>query len=672
MNSNENAKLHIISSISEEYIDEATAQRIASRERLLKRKAVQIRIMSVAAVFILFFSALIPILLIGFSKNVPVYTGMTVSSEPPEVNAGQSLNQGYAAPLSCITRDTKTAYLSYSTRKKKPIKDALSEHFVINENSSLYYAYPGEDIYITVNFDNPNNYEILSFTLNGQKYTSYMFEEGSDMENIVLKINVGDVSGLVSYTIDAIKYVDGDKIKDVKMNGERTVNIGVYNPSQPTASISDIKLTENSISFNAEIFDEKSLIAATKGKAYAVIYNGSEITEKLELPLGKTKNILFNNLSAAEEYTVAVVAVFDSYDGAGTNAHILCQESFSTDPAIYPVFIKTEKNTVHFELRRQNKISSFIRLELIDSDGAVIKSSETELSEFENIPRGKFKLRLTYSYTDNGAEKICEKESEEFFCLAGMQPTVGTVIKDFSEEPVYNTTTDDMREHKGVDISAKENADVFSMSDGTVTAVYNDDYYGFSVEVTDKFGYKYIYQCLNEAVAVSVGDEVLEMDIIGTVGASAITEIFEGYHLHFAMKDPDGSAIKPEFSSIPIEPEPTPEEKIQKAIDENEWLKSQIMYVIIPQRGDKVYTEYFSVINGSDVKASFAMDSEYLRIILANSSGFILEYDFTNITAPTDVHFLITLSCEDARVELDCVISLVYSLPDEEEELTAR
>ena len=35
------------------------------------------------------------------------------------------------------------------------------------------------------------------------------------METIVLKYNVGESHGLVEYTIDAIKYIDGSNIKDV-------------------------------------------------------------------------------------------------------------------------------------------------------------------------------------------------------------------------------------------------------------------------------------------------------------------------------------------------------------------------------------------------------------------------------------------------------------------------
>lgn len=77
----------------------------------------------------------------------------------------------------------------------------------------IYYATPNQDIYISIHIDNPDSYEILSFTLNGKKYTGYMFEEGSDMETIILKYNVGNTSGIVSYTIDAIKYVDGTPLR---------------------------------------------------------------------------------------------------------------------------------------------------------------------------------------------------------------------------------------------------------------------------------------------------------------------------------------------------------------------------------------------------------------------------------------------------------------------------
>ena len=59
-----------------------------------------------------------------------------------------------------------------------------------------------------------------------------MFEAGSDLETLILKYNVGDTIGMQSYTIDAIKYVDGESIKDVRMEGDKTVSVLVGSSNQ--------------------------------------------------------------------------------------------------------------------------------------------------------------------------------------------------------------------------------------------------------------------------------------------------------------------------------------------------------------------------------------------------------------------------------------------------------
>ena len=45
-------------------------------------------------------------------------------------------------------------------------------------------------------------------TLNGKTYANYMFEDGSDMENLILKYPIGDVEGLLRCTLDEILYID--------------------------------------------------------------------------------------------------------------------------------------------------------------------------------------------------------------------------------------------------------------------------------------------------------------------------------------------------------------------------------------------------------------------------------------------------------------------------------
>ena len=80
-----------------------------------------------------------------------------------------------------------------------------------------YYVRPGETFIVEVHIANPDDFEIQSFTLNGKKYANYMFKDGSTMELLLLEVTAPATSGYTSYSIDAIKYIDGTEIKDVDM-----------------------------------------------------------------------------------------------------------------------------------------------------------------------------------------------------------------------------------------------------------------------------------------------------------------------------------------------------------------------------------------------------------------------------------------------------------------------
>ncbi|MBQ9760978.1 MAG: hypothetical protein IJW16_06485, partial [Clostridia bacterium] len=112
-------------------------------------------------------------------KQVPVYTGMTVSKNPTQVvaNAVDFEKNIYLD----ASGDIVTTAPSIVT--EEAIEEAVKDSLVVQgATEKMYYAKPNEDIYITIHIDNPDDYEILSFTLNGEKYSSYMFEQGSDME----------------------------------------------------------------------------------------------------------------------------------------------------------------------------------------------------------------------------------------------------------------------------------------------------------------------------------------------------------------------------------------------------------------------------------------------------------------------------------------------------------
>ncbi|MBQ3076201.1 MAG: leucine-rich repeat domain-containing protein, partial [Clostridia bacterium] len=223
--------LDVLTGIDEVLLQKNLEKRYALWQKPKRRRnPLIISLISAAACILLLVTGLFAFM--RTPDDVPVYHGMTISKEDeikPSDTAQTAGISGTAALRSPFLYAPKKAVFPArmiygGPEDKKPDKDLP----VFGQN---YYAMPGEDIYINIHLSNPGGYEILSFTLNGVKYSSYMFEPGSDLETLILKTNVGETGGLKEYTIDAIKYVDGEKIKDVKMKGDRTVKVFVNDDS---------------------------------------------------------------------------------------------------------------------------------------------------------------------------------------------------------------------------------------------------------------------------------------------------------------------------------------------------------------------------------------------------------------------------------------------------------
>ena len=179
-------------------------------------------LVAISLVFILTLCSCVPET--SIEKQVPVYEGMTVYSTTDVAGINN-----IGLELFSNTKITNNGDIDIYNASKG--KDDL------NPEGCNYYADLNEDVYIHIHINNPDEFEILSFTLNGEKYSSYMFEYGSNMEVIIIKVNVGRESGIKEYTIDAIKYIDKQAIKDVIIHGEKTISIFVsdteYVPDEP-------------------------------------------------------------------------------------------------------------------------------------------------------------------------------------------------------------------------------------------------------------------------------------------------------------------------------------------------------------------------------------------------------------------------------------------------------
>ena len=124
-------------------------------------------------------------------------------------------------------------------------------------------------------------------------------------------------------------------------------------------------------------------------------------------------------------------------------------------------------------------------------------------------------------------------------------PVTGAVEADYSMAAlVYDVTMRDWRTHDGLDLAADKGAQVRAAANGTVTAVYNDERYGTTVVIEHANGLTSTYASLAETPTVAVGDRVGVGEVIGAVGDTALCEIGEASHLHFAMAR-NGESVDP-------------------------------------------------------------------------------------------------------------------------------
>lgn len=110
----------------------------------------------------------------------------------------------------------------------------------------------------------------------------------------------------------------------------------------------------------------------------------------------------------------------------------------------------------------------------------------------------------------------------------------GKVLKEYSEEAVYNSTMGDYRAHTGVDFKADDGENVLAMSDGTVEEIYSDGMYGNVIKV--KNGNFSVYYCgVSDTMYCVEGTQITRGDIIAKVG-DIPCESQDGKHLHIEIR----------------------------------------------------------------------------------------------------------------------------------------
>lgn len=172
------------------------------------------------------------------------------------------------------------------------------------------------------------------------------------------------------------------------------------------------------------------------------------------------------------------------------------------------------------------------------------KSNNSALQSTSNVSAN---VPVVDSNRDSADDKA-EKKPEQSLSFSNPVNSEEAVISNeyAMEHLIYSVTLDQYMTHCGIDIEAPEDSQVTAVASGTVTAVYNDDRYGKSVEIThsDGSGLVSIYSCLSTTEMVETGDTVAAGQIIGGVGSTALFEALEPSHLHFELLK-DGIYVDP-------------------------------------------------------------------------------------------------------------------------------
>ena len=432
-------------------------------------------------------------------KQVPVYKGMTISSNfarASATTASDAENSDSQGEQGRVEGDYDNRDDDFD--QNKPFEDpnvpsienkANSTLDVVGAAESIYYADKNQDIFITIKLSNPDSYEILSFTLNGKKYSNYMFEDGSDMENLVLKVNVGDVGGIVEYTIDAIKYVDGTDIKDVRMDGDKTVKAGVRASDQTYVTVTNEQKTMTSISFDAQVVDSYSLIEKSGGYAKAVLYDGVNMLTK-DIKVGEKTNIVFDNLTPNTVYQYGVVALYDNLSGNGAKLNTLYKKAVYTDTIVLFKDVQVGKEGIEWGFLWNesfaNKQMSAISLW---QNGAKVQDVDVNATKIDGLKsNNEYTLKATYKNLQNQDETIAIEfvtyaivvPAVEIANVQSTQPQVSFELKVTDTDNVGAISKIELLHGNDTPIVATDSAirsfaNLLSNNDYTIRVTYNYD-----------------------------------------------------------------------------------------------------------------------------------------------------------------------------------------------------
>lgn len=378
-------------------------------------------------------------------KQVPVYRGMEWGT-----GSGNTVSANYSNCVKVLSVNTDGArYGTYTgdyagkdrtfdeenpyaeevagTRLRTALENRIRGGFggILNGSTPGYVApgnEPNVEDYFQVNYsflniliDNPDGYEIVSFSLNDEEYAGDAYEAGTSMERLIVKPKVihtasGAVMLGISFKISNIKYRDGDELKDVIMGGNDTIGVST---EKLVATVTNMSLAGGTLSFDVNL-SKPSGIKIVKGEMLAVLFDGERLVKTQEVYHGDT-SVSFEDIRPNTLYQCAVGGY--TYNSVGeAELQMLYTYAFYTDPVVLFDHVTVSENEISFDyLWSEGCEGEITLLEFyVDGEREYIYNGDT--TTVDNLRAGtSYKLVAEYRIGDKAES---ESITLEFTTLA--------------------------------------------------------------------------------------------------------------------------------------------------------------------------------------------------------------------------------------------------------------
>lgn len=152
--------------------------------------------------------------------------------------------------------------------------------------------------------------------------------------------------------------------------------------------------------------------------------------------------------------------------------------------------------------------------------------------------------------TDPSPEKPDDKPVAEV--ISFITPVQGgTIFKEYTDNSVvYSSTLGVYTGHMGIDFKGAEGANVLAVYKGTVKEITTSYLQGTTVKIEHGNGLITVYNSIEPLEGLTVGEELKQGDVIGTISDNNKQENKDGVHLHFEVVENDATISPLKYLTI--------------------------------------------------------------------------------------------------------------------------